>query len=99
MIYPKKNFELVGGDMDGTIDTAQKILPELELDNPVYPYEHDLSENLNKTKIKDIKNKMIPIKTIKIIYKKWKTKGNRILYRFDRYEKDYRYPMPHLLYL
>ncbi len=87
MIYPKKNVELVGGDIDGTIATVQEILPELEFDNPVYPSEHDLSGNLNETKIKDIKNKMIPIKTIKNIYKKWKTKGNRILYRFDRYEK------------
>jgi len=83
----KKNVELVGGDMDGTITTVQETLPELEFDNPVYHSEHDLAGNLNETKIKDIKNKMIPIKTIKIIYKKWKTKGNRILYRFDRYEK------------
>ncbi len=83
----KKNVELVGGDMDGIITAVQEILPELEFDNPVYPSEHDLSGNLNETIIKDIKNKMKPIKTIKIIYKKWKTKGNRILYRFDRYEK------------
>jgi hypothetical protein len=87
MILSKKNVELVGGDMDGIITTVREILPELEFNNPVYPSEHDLSGNLNETIIKDIKNKMKPIKTIKIIYKKWKAKGKRILYRFDRYEK------------
>jgi hypothetical protein len=87
MILSKKNVELVGGDMDGIITTVREILPELEFNNPVYPSEHDLSGNLNETIIKDIKNKMKPIKTIKIIYKKWKAKGNKILYRFDRYEK------------
>jgi hypothetical protein len=88
MIFSKKNIELVGGDMDGTIATLKEILPELEVHNPVYPSEHDLSGNLNATKTKEIKNKMKPIKTIKIIYKKWKTKGNMTLYRFDRYNKE-----------
>ncbi|HDY66507.1 MAG: hypothetical protein JYX80_14785 [Candidatus Scalindua sediminis] len=83
----KKNVELVGGDMDGIITAVQETLPELEFESLVYPSGQDLSGNLNETKIKDIVNKTKPIKTIKIIYKKWKSKGNRILYRFDRYEK------------
>ncbi len=91
MVFTKKkskeNVELVGGDMDGIITTVQETLPELEFEIPVYPSEHDLLVNTNETKIKDITNKTKLIKTIKIIYKKWKTKGNRILYRFDRYEK------------
>ncbi len=83
----KKNVELVGGDMDGIITAVQETLPELEFESLVYPAGHDLSGNLKETKIKDIVNKTKPIKTIKIIYKKWKPKGNRTLYRFDRYEK------------
>ncbi len=83
----KKTVELVGGDMDGTITVVQETLSELEFESLVYPSGHELSGNLKETKIKDIVNKTKPIKTIKIIYKKWKPKGNRILYRFDRYEK------------
>ncbi len=83
----KNNVELVGGDMDGIIAAVQETLPELEFESLVYPPGHDLSGNSNETKIKDIVNKTKPIKTIKIIYKKWKPKGNRVLYRFDRYEK------------
>ncbi len=83
----KKNVELVGGDMDGTITAVQEALPELEFENTVYSAGDDSSGNLNETKIKDIINKTKPIKTIKIIYKKWKQKEDRILYRFDRYEK------------
>ncbi len=74
MSFSKNNVELVGGDMDGIIAAVQEIVPELEFEIPVYPSEHDLSGNLNETIIKDIKNKMKPIKTIKIIYKKWKAK-------------------------
>ncbi len=83
----KKNVELVGGDMDGIITAVQETLSELEFESLVYPSGHNLSGNLKETKIKDIVNKTKPIKTIKIIYKKWKPKGNSILYRFDRYEK------------
>ena len=83
----KKNIELVGGDMDGTIAVVQEALPELEFESLVYPSGHALSGNLKETQIKDIVNKTKPIKTIKIIYKIWKPKGNRVLYRFDRYEK------------
>ncbi|MEE9260317.1 MAG: hypothetical protein V3U40_04300 [Candidatus Scalindua sediminis] len=83
----KKTVELVGGDMDGTITVVQETLSELEFESLVYPSGHNLSGNLKETQIKDIVNKTKPIKTIKIIYKKWKPKGNRILYRFDRYEK------------
>ncbi len=83
----KNNIELVGGDMDGIITVVQEALAELEFESLVYPPGHDLSGNQKETQIKDIVNKTKPIKTIKMIYKIWKPKGNRILYRFDKYEK------------
>ncbi len=83
----KKNVELVGGDMDGIITAVQETLSELEFESLVYPSGQDVSGNSKETQIKDIVNKTKPIKTIKIIYKKWKAKENRMLYRFDRYEK------------